>query len=362
MCFLSAKGFPPSNVFSVGSSAYAKMMFDIDSKGTAISCDQESLSSQRLIVSLEDDFNIGWILYRVFGFETSIFNELSPSNYQHLLSLHDSLPCGIGGVHLSASILFSESDLGNLRENLLRDFLVTATYNGDLVDLTPIITYDGPTLNGINYNLVVSKFGNCCAEFQDTIKGNFVFGPNLDAVSSSNVVQDTLRDNMFLQAKYPPVFVAKHFGLERTGDSMILGNTHHSRVILDRSEDSLIAEWNKLASWTKAEDLGGIMVSHVFIDRDEPMLPLVFSERISKYQKGLNNLFTVSDSLDMAQTFDVASLTWPVQTDFVLWVNFYSGRDFLVNFVHRKKNSLSNIKVLEVKRRLGLIELNGQKH
>lgn len=357
---LSIKGFPASKILKVGSELRSKLGFDSASFPINRSCVAGQLGSQRLILSLEDDFNLGWLTFRVFNLNSSFLRGFSFTNYDDLKVVHDSLPCGLGGVHISASIIYSEMDFEKLRARISKDFSVIVNLDGRDKILKPVVSYDMPISGGINHNLITMINKECCSKFQDSIRGDFVFGPTLDDFDIVNM--DSLNDPLaeFADSLYTPVFVKKHFGLERSNihQEIDLANSHNSRVIVNRTETSLSDEWDKLSQRAAGNVLNGVMVSHVYILGDIPLVPLTLSNRIVGYQDGNENVFTVSDSLDMPDSYHPWSDTTQVTTDFALWVNFYSSFEFLQRFADPNVGSSHVAKVLDVKARLKLIELN----
>lgn len=357
---LSLKGFPASKVLKVGSELRSKLGFDSASFSINRSCAVGDLGSQRLILSLEDDFNLGWLYFRVFNLYSSFLRGFSFSNYDDLKVVHDSLPCGLGGVHISASVLYSDTDFEKLRARISKDFSVTVNLDGRDKILKPIVSYDMPISGGINHNVITMINKECCSKFQDAIRGDFVFGPTLDDFDIVNM--DSLNDPFaeFADSLYKPVFVQKHFGLERSDihQKSDLADSHNNRVIVTRTETSLSDEWDKLSQRATENELNGVMVSHAYILGDIPLVPLTFSNRIIGYQDGNENVFTVSDSLDMPASYYPWSDTSQITTDFVLWVNFYSSFEFLQRFTDLNVGSSHVAKVLDVKARLKLIELN----
>lgn len=356
--FLNFKGFPPTRLAQIGSEFYSKVAFGADLINATSDCSKELLGTQRLIMSLEDDFNPSWIIFRLFDLVPFSPGEFSISNYGHLKKLHDSLPCGLGGVHLSASILFSERDFEKLRWQILKDFSVTANLHNESVLIRPLITYDLPRFGGINHDIVLRKFGTCCNEFQNSIRANFVFGPNLDDHHDFGAIEKNKIYRDLSDKTYAPILVSKHFGLEDLDKHHVGGskNSHWGRVIVKRSDKSLIDEWEKLANIPTKSVLKGIMVSHAYIAGDVPFVPLTSSNRITGYQAGNKNIFSVSDSLDMTLNYEGLDDDVPITTDFVLWVNFYSSAEYADRFLNMDHGSRVD-KVLDVKVREKLYEI-----
>jgi hypothetical protein len=357
---LSLKGFPASKVLKVGSELLSKLGFDSASFSVNRSCAVGHLGSQRLILSLEDDFNLGWLYFRVFNLHSPFLRGFSFSNYDDLKVVHDSLPCGLGGVHISASVIYSDIDFEKLRARISKDFSVTVNLDGRDKILKPVVSYDMPVPGGINHNLITTINKECCSKFQDSIRGDFVFGPRLDDFDIVNI--DSLNDPLaeFADSLYTPVFVQKHFGLERSNihQENNLADSHNERVIVNRTETSLSDEWDKLSQRATENVLSGVMVSHAYISGDIPLVPLTFSNRIIGYQDGNKNVFTVSDSLDMPDIYHPWRDATQVTTDFALWVNFYSSFEFVQRFADPNVGSSHVAKILDVKARLKLIELN----
>ncbi len=301
-------------------------------------CTASEMGSRRLIVSLEDDFNPSWLLLRLIRKNPFWTPNLSFSNFDDLQALHDSFPCGIGGVHLTPSILYTTNNLEELRSNIIKSFSTKLKAEEKEFILEPIIAIDFPDIilshrPGWNHLVALQKFGICCYDLYKEAGVNVIWGPSIDDIKSNIELKSVQEEITNLKLPRKTIFFNKHFGLHAVKDFKISKNhdSHLGPVKTKRSLSSLSTEWERLKSIpTNKDDLKGIMVSHVIIENLDTK-PLTYSNLTKEFQKNSPNVVTVSDSLDMLEKgfyFSENHSPWNnVSTDFILWVNFYSGAD-----------------------------------
>ena len=321
-------------------------------------CTVEKLSSRRLIISFEDDFNIKWLIFRLFKLSSNYIPNITLSNYDDLIALHKSLPCGVGGIHLTPSILFTESDLKKIRRDIINDLTVSLSTKDGTITLKPIIAIDYPFEAGWN-NLVAShKFGSCCYTLLEQAGINAIWGPTLDNIPSEKGLQDTFNQKNLEKVPRKTIFFSKHFGLENIESNVKSKtvDTHLDQITAERSLESLRSEWKKLSSFTAdIHSPRGIMISHVTVKNlyDQP---LTFSDIPASMGVHAPRIYTVSDSLDMINSWEskLPNLNLNKSTsDFILWVNFYSGSEFFKNF---KIEGTRDFKIMNLFFDLDLIE------
>jgi hypothetical protein len=350
-------GIPPSIYLDNARQIYHKTVYHKPEHSNAV-CTLERIGSRRLIVSLEDDFSPSWLAYRLFDIHHDSFFNLQTSNIEDALALHKSFPCGIGGVHLTPSIIYTTDDIKGLSDKISENFSVTLVEKNGQKTIKPIIAIDFPDEGGWNNRVSMLKFDNCCYDLLKLAGINVLWGPTLDSVYTEEQLDQILSQDLLTTLPRKTIMFFKHFGLERVDETKMTENvdTHKNLVSVKRSQESLEREWRKLTTFAEKNELPtGVMISHVIVSNLENK-PLTFSSIVPKLLENTKNVFTVSDSLDMLKntspSFNAADWANSV-TDLVLWVNYYSGVSFS-NVATNEPINPDNL--LKISNYLGLIE------